>query len=254
MRRQFRTVLLAIVLLSPLLGVLALHAVSLLWEDGRLKFQIEGISGDVNARDVAKSINECLGHDSLAVGRLLRSSRYFSGWWCSLVGHPDLIVTLNHQPDKNYHYYCREGLFSTKIGVVLPQKTEISDIEYVDNWKNADFRQQVCGYLGTIAGGLKNGQRVLFHCDAGRDRTGTVSAIFSALALETMGLDPKSVAAALECDYRKSESLKAYKYGRVAEFYAAAIAAHGSMRNFVAAECGFSADQLQAAAGALGAP
>ncbi len=230
--------------LLPLWMVLGLHAYHLIQEDGRLKFQIEGPFNQRNFRDVGASINHCLGKNQLREGHLTRSNRFFSGWWCSLVGNPDQIVTLNYQPLRDDLYYCRNGWSDVIVGKTLAQDFEISDIEFVENWDRPEFARLICGYVQLVAEGVLAGKRVHLHCDAGRDRTGAISALLSALVLEKQGLDKRALTDAVECDYRKTESLKSYKFGRMSQMIESMQNAHGSVHGFLAAKCAFEAPML----------
>ena len=59
---------------------------------------------------------------------------------------------------------------------------------------------------------------MLIHCDAGRDRSGAVSALLIAMAAEKSGLLDERMISAIECDYRKTQSLIEDKYGRMSNF------------------------------------
>lgn len=234
----------ALLALLPLWIVFGLHAYHVLSVDWRLKFQIEGPFNQRNFRDVSASLNSCLGESRLREGRLTRSNRFFSGWWCSLVGNPDLIVTLNYQPHRDHLYYCRNGLSDLKVGTTLRQDFEISDIEFVENWRRPEFSHLICGYVKLIAEGVRDGKQVLVHCDAGRDRTGAIAALLSAVALEQQGLEAKSLQDAIECDYRRTESLKPYKFGRMANMIQSMQNEHESVRGFLKAKCDLDAELL----------
>ena len=73
-------------------------------------------------------------------------------------------------------------------------------------------------FFENILLGIIADKKVLIHCDAGRDRSGTLSALLIAMASEKSGLLDEKMINAIECDYRKSASLTLDKYGRMSNF------------------------------------
>ena len=79
-------------------------------------------------------------------------------------------------------------------------------------------------------------KKVLIHCDAGRDRSGAISALLIAMASEKAGLLDERMISAIECDYRKTESLVEDKYGRMSNFVRELIA-RGGVDEFLIQQC-----------------
>ena len=79
-------------------------------------------------------------------------------------------------------------------------------------------------------------KKVLIHCDAGRDRSGTISALLIAMASEKAGLLDENMINAIECDYRKTESLVEEKYGRMSNFIRNLINS-GGVDDFLIQQC-----------------
>ena len=205
--------------------------------DAALTFKWEGLlSEKINFRDTGESINTCLGHPVLPVGRILRSSHFFSGWPCTAVGNPDEIYSLDTFPADGRKFYCRDpgGL---KVGHTF-QTSELNNLEFLETWTtHPDMARSACKNIHQSLVTLKAGKRVLIHCEAGRDRTGAVSAILAAFLLEKHGaLDDKAIEG-IECDYRKSKSLNPEKYGRIAAFLQSLIKENGSVHGFLAEYC-----------------
>jgi hypothetical protein len=223
---------------------LGLLAVVILWAYGpaltntgaHLTFKPEGfIEEKLNYRDAGASINDCGDQKHLPVGKLLRASEYFSGWSCSRVGHPDVIYSLNFVESEGDQFYCRSD-----DGLVVGrhfQSVEISDIEMFDSWdQKPQQTRDVCQFLLRARADMRAGQRVLIHCEAGRDRTGAVVALLAAMDMELHGPLTDQQIAAIECDYRKSKSLKSYKYGRVSSMLQK-MRQRGGVTQFLAAKC-----------------
>ncbi len=77
---------------------------------------------------------------------------------------------------------------------------------------------------------------MLIHCDAGRDRTGAISALLIAMATEKARLLDERMINAIECDYRKTESLIEDKYGRMSNFIRNLING-GGVNEFLIQKC-----------------
>ncbi len=209
--------------------------------DHDLTFKWEGaIPEKTNFRDSVVSFNECYGAKrlhSLESGTLFRSNEFFSGWNCSKVGHPEVILSLNGYPNSGSKNYCRTAN-SINVGFDF-QTSELFDLEFLDTWdEHPDFVVSVCKNLDLAQQTLNNQKPLLVHCEAGRDRTGAVTAILLALYLEMQEgrLTPKDVEA-IECDYRKSKSIIEEKHGRIANFLQEIEQRFGSISNFVHSYC-----------------
>ena len=203
-----------------------------------LTFKIEGVlDSKLNYRDAGASINECAHEKLLPEGRLLRSSGFFSGWSCDRVGSPDVIYSLNYSDAENRRYYCR-GERGFNVGVTF-QHEEFSDIEFLESWeRNPEQVKRVCQFLSDGLRQFAAGKSSLFHCEAGRDRTGAVIALLAGWEIEAKGKLSDAQISAIECDYRKSKSLKPEKFGRV-EGFLRALASRGGVRVFLAERCGW---------------
>jgi protein-tyrosine phosphatase len=221
-----------------LVGVVLLWAYGpaiLHWREN-LVFKPEGIlDRKLNYRDAGASINQCLGTKSLREGKLMRAAEFFSGWSCERVGQPDVIYSLNFAAAKGGQYYCRTAN-DVMVGQHF-QANEISDIEFIENWQRPSQQvRAVCEFLSRAQRDLDQGLRVLIHCEAGRDRTGAVIALLAAMEFEKNGALTDQQIAAIECDYRKSESLKPYKYGRMTTMLKL-MGGNSSVTNFIRDRC-----------------
>jgi hypothetical protein len=201
-----------------------------------LAFKIEGVlDSKLNTRDVGASINQCAGSAVLPENKIWRSSGFFSGWTCDRVGNPDVIYSLNFSDKENHRYYCRtpDGL---KIGRYF-QHEELSDLEFLSTWDTKkNMVHDACQFIMSALAEIESGKRILVHCEAGRDRTGAISALLAAWQLEEGGRLSDPQIQAIECDYRKSASLSSDKYGRV-EGLLKQIRERGGVRNFIAERC-----------------
>jgi Tyrosine phosphatase family len=215
-----------------------------------LHIAIEGAVLDYNFRDVGTSMNECLQGVDLPVrfreGVLLRSNQWFSGWSCKEVGSPDAIVSLNFKPDRRWDYFCKGAGDKILVGAHGDQDDELNDIEFVATWEDAQRRSAICGNISLIIESVNSGKRTLFHCEAGRDRTGAVAGLLTALSFEQNGvaLDHKSLSA-IECDYRKSKSLVPGKYGRVEAFIGEIVTRYRGVSAFLVEQCDLDEVQLR---------
>lgn len=218
---------------------------SLDYNDGGppLAIRWEGFYHDMNFRDVGKSINQCLGSNALREGVLLRAAGWFSGWSCDKVGNPDVIYSLNYSPAKEERYFCHEEE-GKNIGRYFNPTVKLNDLEFLDNWEDRETRQATCRFLKDIFVSILEEKKVLLHCDAGRDRTGTISALLAGLALESENTLDSNELQAIECDYRKTESLVEEKYGRM-EAFLHEIVRKSSVQQFIADQCGVQKEVVQ---------
>jgi protein-tyrosine phosphatase len=206
-----------------------------------LTFKFEGaLDSKLNFRDAGASINQCAGRKLMDEGKIFRSSGFFSGWSCDRVGNPDVIYSLNYSDQANHRYYCRgisDNPYGFNVGVFF-QHDEISDIEFLLSWdQKPEQVKSVCQFLQAGMTDLKAGKKILYHCEAGRDRTGAVVALLAAYELEQNGDLSDAAIDAIECDYRKSKSLSPEKYGRMANFLRE-LRTQGGVRGFLKTRCG----------------
>jgi hypothetical protein len=202
-----------------------------------LVFAWEGVlDSKLNFRDAGASINACLGRRVVPEGVLFRAAGYFSGWSCERVGSPHLILSLNFVAAEGQRHYCR-----TTDGIVVGrsfQEKELADLELVETWdRDAAAVHAVCQSLDAAQAALVDGKRVLVQCSAGRDRTGAVVALLTALYMERVGELNDQGIRAIECDYRKTKSLVPERYGRVAGFVGS-IQKSGGVERFLQKRCG----------------
>lgn len=192
---------------------------SLIYEDGGppLAIRWEGFYHDMNARDVGASLNQCLGENLFNEDILVRSAGWFSGWSCDKVGEPDIIYSLNYSPSNQERFFC-QSQNQKVIGRYFNPEIQFKDLEFIETWKDSSVSVPACRFLKDMFVSILDDKKLLVHCDAGRDRTGTVSAMMVALAAESIGRLDESMKVAIECDYRKTGSLSEDKFGRMASF------------------------------------
>ena len=205
-----------------------------------LIFHWEGaIEEKINFRDAGESINACAGKKILPEGLMLRASGFFSGWSCDRVGNPSKIYTLNYSDAENRRYYCR-GADGNVVGEYF-QHGELSDLEFIQTWDDhPDFVKSSCEYLKRGMVHVEAKERFLYQCDAGRDRTGALTALLAGWILEKDGPLSDAAIEAIECDYRKSASLKPYKYGRIKTLLTVLRSQYGGVRGFLHERCHFN--------------
>jgi len=177
----------------------------------------EGFYHEYNFRDMGKSLNTCLGEKFFREEVVMRSARWFSGWDCQKVGNPDMIYSLNYSPHKKVRYFCQADNMKN-IGRYFNPEIQLDDLEFEKTWENSLMKNATCRFFSDIFDSILSGKSILIHCSAGRDRTGTFSALLAGLAAERADRLDDSMLAAIECDYRKTESLVPEKYGRMRQF------------------------------------
>ena len=182
-----------------------------------LAIRYEGFYHDMNHRDLAQSINHCLEEEIFKKDVVHRSAGWFSGWSCSKVGNPDVIFSLNYSPINKERFFCHENEEKI-IGKLFNEEIVLNDLEFISNWDNEKIRIPTCLFYENILLDIIAEKKVLIHCDAGRDRSGAVSALLIAMAAEESGFLDERMISAIECDYRKTASLIEEKYGRMSNF------------------------------------
>jgi len=200
-----------------------------------LAIRYEGFYHDMNHRDLGLSINDCLDEEIFKNNVVHRSAGWFSGWSCSKVGDPDVIFSLNYSPINNERFFCHESEEKI-IGKFFNDEIVLNDLEFISNWENEKIRIPTCLFYENILNDIIAEKKVLIHCDAGRDRTGAISALLMAMASEKAGLLDERMISAIECDYRKTESLIAEKYGRMSNFIRNLING-GGVNEFLIQQC-----------------
>lgn len=211
-----------------------------LWieSDLPLVIRMEGFYLDKNFRDVGDSINQCYGEPVMKKGKIMRSNGWFSGWECSEVGDPEVIYSLNFDPKKNEKYFCWNSEQSdAKVGKVFNPNIKLHDLEFMKTWSDNEMRQSTCRIFDDMFQSIGQNKKVLYHCNAGRDRTGAFSAVLAALAAEAANMLDEKMVNAIECDYRKTKSLRKSKYGRMANFLNE-IRQKGTIKDFLKSSCG----------------
>ena len=200
-----------------------------------LAIRYEGFYHDMNHRDLGQSINNCLEEDIFKKDVVHRSAVWFSGWSCSKVGDPDVIFSLNYSPIKKERFFCHEPEEKI-IGKFFNDEIVLNDLEFISNWENEKIRIPTCLFYENILIDIIAEKNVLIHCDAGRDRSGAISALLIAMASEKSGLLDERMINAIECDYRKTESLIKDKYGRMSNFIINLING-GGVNEFLIQKC-----------------
>ena len=210
-----------------------------------LAIRYEGFYHDMNHRDLGLSINDCLDEEIFKNNVVHRSAGWFSGWSCSKVGDPDVIFSLNYSPINKERFFCHESEEKI-IGKFFNDEIVLNDLEFISNWENEKTRISTCLFYENILIDIIAEKKVLIHCDAGRDRSGAISALLMAMASEKAGLLDERMISAIECDYRKTESLIEEKYGRMSNFIRNLING-GGVNEFLIQQCNLPANIISEA-------
>jgi hypothetical protein len=235
--------------------VIAIIAASIKWRsldaNHKLSVNWEGIWLSDNFRDAGESFNVCLDQPLMRAGLLLRSNRWFSGFSCDRVGTPDTIFSLNYEPKSGAEFFCHNAETDDKvIGQHFNTSETLHNLEFLSTWDNEAMRRDACAFLPPILTSLATHQRTLIHCNAGEDRTGTVSALLQALVAELTTIDRDRWLDAIECDYQKSSKLEQSKYGRQKTFLSS-ILEQSSIADFLVRTCDVPASLVDSARAAL---
>tara|TARA_Y100001970_G_scaffold293056_1_gene437450 strand:- start:1365 stop:2072 length:708 start_codon:yes stop_codon:yes gene_type:complete len=218
---------------------------SLLGDNSDLSLAIrwEGFYHDMNYRDLGKSVNDCYGEKIFNENLISRSAGWFSGWSCGKIGNPDVLFSLNFSPKENKHFFCHSS-DNKLIGKSFKQKIVLNDLEFIENWNNPEITETTCLYIDNIISEIILGKKVHFHCDAGRDRAGTISALIIGLTAEKKKILNQKMINAIECDYRKTKSLTSEKYGRMENFINQ-IRQNKSIEKFILEKCSISENKIE---------
>ena len=210
-----------------------------------LAIRYEGFYHDMNHRDLGLSINDCLDEEIFKNNVVHRSAGWFSGWSCSKVGDPDVIFSLNYSPINKERFFCHESEEKI-IGKFFNDEIVLNDLEFISNWENEKIRIPTCLFYENIFLDIIAEKKVLIHCDAGRDRSGAVSALLIAMAAEESGFLDERMISAIECDYRKTASLIEEKYGRMSNFIRN-LKNSGGVDEFLIQKCNLPAEIISQA-------
>jgi len=236
-RNKFKLIILLIAALVLYAGFIQGRSM-LIASEHPLEVRWEGFYHDMNFRDIGQSINQCYHEDIMKTGVVFRSNGWFSGWDCEKVGEPDNIVSLNYDPAKNKQFFCwDDDREKAVVGIVPYSKAKISDPELLETWDDADKREAGCRAVESVMKVVLSGGKTLIHCDAGRDRTGWMAALLGMIVFDSYSINDDRAFNAVECDYRKTESLGKYKYGRMASFFKK-LNETSSVSDFLEKECG----------------
>ncbi len=214
--------------------------------DDGLHVEWEGALAQLNFRDVGASINHCYEQESepgfrFNNGVLLRANKFFSGWPCRWVGDPDEIFSLNHRAGKSWAYFCVKENSKVLASHSSYSKPEIVHLETLEDWEDATKNGPICNVMAQVLTTMSASRSALVHCDAGRDRTGALAAMLSALVIEAhQGSIHAGDLAAIECDYRRSQTLAREKWGMMATLLTDVKFKTGSIQRFLASRCNLS--------------
>lgn len=201
----------------------------------------------INFRDMGASLNQCLGKNEFRTGLVYRSNKYFSGWSCDKIANPDKIYSLNYSINEPHQYYCIKKDGSYLTGQHFNTTFEISDIENLYNWNKPEFNQAMCSFFKYTLNDIIQEKTLLFHCDAGRDRTGAFAAMLSIMLAEQKGLANEDLINAIECDYEKTSSLEKDKFGKM-KIFISDFEKKGGISKFIATQCMIDQSKISQAA------
>jgi hypothetical protein len=232
MKKRFIFSLITVFVLS--LGIYYLYAKD---RDAAYPRNWQGaLSGRLNFRDLGQSLNQCLQQDVFEEGLIFRANKNFTGWSCNQIQNPKTIYSLNYDPEKPQQYFCEEDNGQILVGKHFNETFVIKDIIDLKNWEDPEFKDTMCTFLQDTVADLANRRKFLYHCDAGRDRTGALSAILAMIAAEEQNLDRTEVINAIECDYRKTSTLEEEKKGLMKTFLTH-MQSQGGVSHFVETTC-----------------
>lgn len=214
-----------------------------------LAIRWEGFYHDMNFRDLGASLNGCLEKKVFREGILMRSAGWFSGWSCDKVGNPEVIYSLNYSPRREERYFCMSE-DRRIIGRYFNPDVQLNNLEFAGTWNDGPTRTATCRFLKDLFISILENQTVLMHCDAGRDRTGAFSALIAAMAAENSGILNQEMLDAIECDYRKTESLTPSKQGRM-EAFIQSIRKDASVSEFLSQQCNIDPSVLSIVSNSL---
>lgn len=219
----------------------------------RLAIRWEGLWIDNNFRDIGESMNQCIGSGAIfAPNIILRSNVWFSGWSCNSVGNPVSIYSLNRSKVRKEVYFCRTDKNTNVVGRYFQDDDFVlNDLEFLSTWEDPKAVTIACAYFRETFKAIADGQRILVHCDAGKDRTGTYAALVTALTAERLGILNENMLDAIECDYRKSKTLEKDKYNRMRAFISEIIT-QGGVEQFFKTQCKIESDVLHSVADRFG--
>lgn len=200
----------------------------------------------INFRDLGKSLNECLGKEQFTTGKIFRSNKNFSGWSCEKIETPNKIYSFNFNPRIPHSYYCEEPNGTRNHGISYNKTFEISEIEKIEKWNNLEFKTTLCSYFKNTLEDLVNHKTFLFHCDVGRDRTGTFAAMLAYMLLEEKNLNSPETINAIECDYEKTSALRRNQKGNMKKFLTN-METSGGVKKFIQEQCEISGELITGA-------
>ena len=206
-----------------------------------------GLIKSKNFRDVGESLNDCAQENLLKSNKIFRANKYFSGWSCQSIGAPHKIYSLNFDAKNPAHYFCYEDDGDKNIGRYFNDIRITEDLANLNSWNNPKYKEDLCQFIRNILHDIENNEKVLIHCNAGKDRTGVMSALLGAVFLETTHISQKNLPKILECDYRKTKSLESFKFGFVSKMIEELFYDYGGPSLFLNKTCDISLTRISKA-------